>query len=45
VAAAHAQGIALDPLRAAHPGLVVGYANLPEALAPAAVEALAIALE
>ena len=44
VAAARARGIALDPLRAATPGLVVGYANLPEALAPAAVEALAAAL-
>ncbi len=44
VAAARARGIALDPLRAANPGLVVGYANLPEALAPAAVEALATVL-
>jgi GntR family transcriptional regulator/MocR family aminotransferase len=45
VEAARAQGIALDPLRATKPGLVVGYANLPEALAPAAVEALAATLE
>jgi GntR family transcriptional regulator/MocR family aminotransferase len=45
VAAARARGIALDPLRAVRPGLVVGYANLPEALAPAAVQALAGALE
>ena len=44
VAAARARGIALDPLRATNPGLVVGYANLPEALAPAAVEALATVL-
>ncbi len=44
VAAARARGIALDPLRAAAPGLVVGYANLPETLAPAAVEALAAVL-
>jgi GntR family transcriptional regulator/MocR family aminotransferase len=44
VEAARAHGIALDPLRATAPALVVGYANLPEALAPAAVEALANAL-
>jgi GntR family transcriptional regulator/MocR family aminotransferase len=44
VEAARAHGIALDPLRATAPALVVGYANLPEALAPAAVEALARAL-
>jgi GntR family transcriptional regulator/MocR family aminotransferase len=45
VESARAQGIALDPLRATAPALVVGYANLPESLAPAAVEALATALK
>jgi GntR family transcriptional regulator/MocR family aminotransferase len=45
VEAARARGIAVDPLRAATPALVVGYANLHESLAPAAVEALATVLE
>ncbi len=45
-AAALARGVALEPLRAAgRPGLVVGYANLPEAGAAAAVAALAAAIE
>jgi GntR family transcriptional regulator/MocR family aminotransferase len=46
VAAAAAQrGVALEPLRAARrPGLVAGYANLPEAGAAAAVSALAQAI-
>jgi GntR family transcriptional regulator / MocR family aminotransferase len=44
-AAAARHGIALEPLRApGRSGLVVGYANLPEAGAPAAVRALAQAL-
>jgi GntR family transcriptional regulator/MocR family aminotransferase len=38
-------GVALEPLRApGRRGLVVGYAKLPEAAAPAAVRALARAL-
>jgi GntR family transcriptional regulator / MocR family aminotransferase len=46
VAAALARGVALEPLRAAdRPGLVVGYANLPEAGAAAAVAALAQAIQ
>jgi GntR family transcriptional regulator/MocR family aminotransferase len=45
-AAALARGVALEPLRATgRPGLVVGYANLPEAGAAAAVAALAAAIE
>jgi GntR family transcriptional regulator/MocR family aminotransferase len=44
VEAARTQGIALDPLGARTPGLVVGYANLPEAVAPAAAAALATTL-
>ncbi len=45
VAAALARGVALEPLGAAgRPGLVVGYANLPEAGAAAAVAALAAAI-
>jgi GntR family transcriptional regulator/MocR family aminotransferase len=44
-AAAEARGVALEPLRAGGPpGLVVGYANLPEAGAAAAVSALAQAI-
>jgi GntR family transcriptional regulator/MocR family aminotransferase len=44
-AAAARRGVALEPLRApGRAGLVVGYANLPEAGAPAAVAALAEAL-
>ena len=39
---AHAHGIALEAIGGA---LVVGYANLPEAQAPAAVEALAACLQ
>jgi GntR family transcriptional regulator/MocR family aminotransferase len=45
-AAALARGVALEPLRAAdRAGLVVGYANLPEAGAAAAVAALARAIQ
>ncbi|HEX5926595.1 MAG TPA: PLP-dependent aminotransferase family protein [Baekduia sp.] len=45
VAAALARGVALEPLGAVgRPGLVVGYANLPEAGAAAAVAALAAAI-
>jgi GntR family transcriptional regulator/MocR family aminotransferase len=45
VAAASARGVALEPLGAVgRPGLVVGYANLPEAGAAAAVAALAAAI-
>jgi GntR family transcriptional regulator/MocR family aminotransferase len=45
VAAAAERGVAIEPLRAQHrPGLVAGYANLPEAGAPAAVKALAEAV-
>jgi GntR family transcriptional regulator/MocR family aminotransferase len=44
-ARAHEHGVALEPLRArGRPGLVAGYANLPEAGAPAAVAALARAI-
>jgi GntR family transcriptional regulator/MocR family aminotransferase len=40
------EGIALEPLRApGRAGLVIGYANLPEPSAPAAVRALARALD
>jgi GntR family transcriptional regulator/MocR family aminotransferase len=46
VAAALRRGVALEPLRAHdRPGLVVGYANLPEAGASAAVAALAAAVQ
>jgi GntR family transcriptional regulator/MocR family aminotransferase len=46
VAAALERGVALEPLGAAgRPGLVVGYANLPEAGAAAAVAALAQAIQ
>jgi len=46
VTAALARGVALDPLGAAgRAGLVVGYANLPEAGAAAAVAALAQAIQ
>ena len=46
VAAALAHGVALEPLGAAgRAGLVVGYANLPEAGAAAAVAALAQAIQ
>ncbi len=45
VEAAAARGVAIEPLRAQHrAGLVAGYANLPEAGAPAAVKALAQAV-
>jgi len=46
VAAAAERGVALEPRRAIGdgPGLVAGYANLPEAGAPAAVAALADAI-
>jgi GntR family transcriptional regulator/MocR family aminotransferase len=44
-ARAHDHGVALEPLRArGRPGLVVGYANLPEAGARTAVAALARAI-
>jgi GntR family transcriptional regulator/MocR family aminotransferase len=44
--AAAQHGVALEPLRAqGRPGLVAGYANLPEAGAPAAVAALAAAVQ
>jgi GntR family transcriptional regulator/MocR family aminotransferase len=44
--AAARHGVALEPLRAqGRPGLVAGYANLPEAGAPAAVAALAAAVQ
>ena len=46
MAAALAHGVALEPLGAAdRAGLVVGYANLPEAGASAAVAALAQAIQ
>ena len=44
VEAARARGIALEAFGATGPGLVVGYANLPETAARAAVEALAAAV-
>lgn len=45
VEAAQQHGVALEPLRAqGRPGLVAGYANLPEAGAPAAAKALAEAV-
>lgn len=46
VAAAARRGVALEPLHATgRPGLVAGYANLPEAGASAAVAALAAAVQ
>jgi GntR family transcriptional regulator/MocR family aminotransferase len=44
VATAHAAGLSLEGLRGATPGLVLGYANLPEAAVGAAVDALAASI-
>jgi GntR family transcriptional regulator/MocR family aminotransferase len=44
LATAHAAGLSLEGLRGDTPGLVLGYANLPEAAVGAAVDALAASI-